>query len=228
MNSDLAKVLHPLCGKPLLSYSIKLARAVNSEKIVVVIGHQSDKIRGMFQDEDTVFVEQKEQLGTGHAVLQARDAFKDHTGTVLILCGDVPLLKPGTVLALRKRHQSEKAAVTVLTVVLDDPGTYGRVITDLNGQILRIVEAKDATNEEKKIHEINTGIYCVESPFLFKAVGVLQNKNAQGEFYLTDIIGIANRSGLIVQSCRAKDPSEVMGINTIEDLERANQISLGR
>lgn len=221
MKSDLAKVLHPLCGKPLLSYSIGQARQVHSDRTVIVIGHQADRIREIFRDEDIIFVEQKRQLGTGHAVLQTKGVFRDYQGTVLVLCGDVPLLKAGTIMAMWKRHMAGAAAVTVLTVVLDDPGGYGRVLTDSSGKVLRIVEEKDASDEERRINEINTGIYCFESTFLFENLDRIGNKNAQGEYYLTDMIEIARRKGLTAQNYRANDPTEVMGINSVADLERA-------
>ena len=221
MKSDLVKVLHLLNGKPLLSYSLEIARAVGAEKTVVIIGHQADLIREQFKQENVSFVEQVEQLGTGHAVLQAKGHFEGYRGTVLILCGDVPCLKVATVQRLIARHFEEGAAVTVMSIVLDDPGSYGRVVTAENGEVLKIVEARDASPDEKRIREINTGIYCADGRFLFEAVSGIRNDNAQGEYYLTDIIEIARGKGLPVRSFIARDAIEVMGINTPEDLERA-------
>jgi bifunctional N-acetylglucosamine-1-phosphate-uridyltransferase/glucosamine-1-phosphate-acetyltransferase GlmU-like protein len=168
-----------------------------------------------------IFVEQRALLGTGHAVLQTKEAFEDYTGTVVILCGDVPLIRPETVRALYDRHRSDDSVLTVLTTIPAEPDGYGRVIKVKDGQVLKIVEDKDATPDEKQIREINTGIYCVESPFLFAAVSILGNRNAQGEYYLTDIVEIANTKGLRVTSILADDPEEVMGINTCEELENA-------
>jgi bifunctional N-acetylglucosamine-1-phosphate-uridyltransferase/glucosamine-1-phosphate-acetyltransferase GlmU-like protein len=190
MKSGLAKVLHPLCGLPMLTYPVAAARAAGSEKIVVVIGHQAGQIREEFQDQGLIFAEQREQLGTGHAVLQAAEAFRDHDGTIVILCGDVPLIRP--------------------------------VKAD-GGRVVKIVEEKDAAPEEKKIREINTGIYCVESRFLFPAVAGIGNRNVQREYYLTDIVEIACNNGLRVSSSLAPDPVEVMGINTPEELGRAGR-----
>ena len=221
MKSDLAKVLHPLRGLPMLTYPVAVAREAGSEKIVVLIGHQAGQIREEFQDQGLIFVEQREQLGTGHAVLQAEEAFRDDDGTIVILCGDVPLIRPETVVTLYERHRSEGAAVTVLTTIPEDPAGYGRVVKRDDGCVLKIVEEKDATPEEKKIREINTGIYCVESRFLFPAVAGLGNRNAQREYYLTDIVEMACNSGLKASSSLAPDPVEVMGINTPEELERA-------
>jgi bifunctional UDP-N-acetylglucosamine pyrophosphorylase/glucosamine-1-phosphate N-acetyltransferase len=221
MGSDLAKVLHPVCGVPMLTHSVAAARAAGSQRIVVVIGHQAERVRELFQEEGVTFAEQKEQLGTGHAVLQAREAFAGYRGTVVILCGDVPLIRPETVRDLYEQHRAAGATVTVLTTVPAEPGAYGRVVKGADGGVLKIVEAKDATYEEEGIREINTGIYCVESPFLFEAVAGLGNRNAQGEYYLTDIVEIANQKGLFVRSSLAADPVEVMGINNPQELETA-------
>lgn len=222
MQSDLAKVLHPLRGVPILTYPIATARAAGAERIVVVIGHQAGLIRERFANQGLTFVEQREQLGTGHAVLQAAEAFRDHDGTIVILCGDVPLIRPETVRSLYERHREEGAAVTVLTTIPADPAGYGRVVKEEGGRVVRIVEEKDAGPEQKKIREINTGIYCVESRFLFTAVAGLGNRNAQGEYYLTDIVEIACDLGLRTCSSDAPDPVEVMGINTPEELEKAS------
>jgi UDP-N-acetylglucosamine diphosphorylase/glucosamine-1-phosphate N-acetyltransferase len=221
MQSDLAKVLHPVCGVPMLTHPVAAARSAGSGKIVVVIGHQAERIRDCFRQDDLVFVEQREQLGTGHAVLQAREVFQGYEGTIVILCGDVPLIRPETLRALCQCHRAEGAAVTVLTTIPAEPTGYGRVIKATGGGVLRIVEDKDATAEEKRTREINTGIYCVENPFLFEAVADLGNRNAQGEYYLTDIVEIANQKGLRVASSLADDPLEVMGINTPGELEMA-------
>jgi UDP-N-acetylglucosamine diphosphorylase/glucosamine-1-phosphate N-acetyltransferase len=223
MQSDLAKVLHPICGAPILTYPIATARAAGAEKIVVVIGHQAEQIRERFPDQGLIFVEQRAQLGTGHAVLQAAGSFRGHEGTIVILCGDVPLIRPETVRSLYEKHRAGGATVTVLTTVPANPTGYGRVVKKEDGRVAGIVEEKDATPEQKKIHEINTGIYCVESPFLFTAVAALGNRNAQGEYYLTDIVEIAFRQGLRTCAADAPDPVEVMGINTPEELETASR-----
>lgn len=222
MLSDEAKVLHRLCGEPLLAYPLKLAGAIRSDKIVVIVGHQAERVREAFPTPELIFVEQRPQLGTGHAVLQARNQFSDYTGMILILCGDVPCLKISTVQELIGHHCRQQAVVTVMTTMLDNPGSYGRVITGQNGEVLRIVEARDATAQEKKVREINTGIYCADSRFLFEAVAQIKNDNSQKEYYLTDIIEIACKKGCRVLSFVAADPFEVMGVNTREDLEKAH------
>lgn len=224
MESDLAKVLHPVCGKPMLHYSIKLARDIGSEKIVVVVGHQNERIKELFAKSDLTFVHQKEQLGTAHAVLQARENLRNFDGITVILCGDVPLLLPSTVEHLIERHRSHNAILTVLTALMDDPANYGRVVKERGDTVLKIVEAGDASEEEKEIKEINTGIYCVDSRFLFDAVNQIGNDNAQGEYYLTDIFEIARKQNRKTVSSVIDNPVEAMGINTLKDLERANEI----
>ncbi|MBN1472106.1 MAG: NTP transferase domain-containing protein, partial [Syntrophaceae bacterium] len=223
MKSDKAKVLHVLNGKPLLYYSIETAKAVGAEKIVAIIGHQAVIVRKAFAGSGCIFVEQKPQLGTGHAVLQAKDVLSNYDGLTVILCGDVPLLKPGTIKSLVDNHVAEKAVVSVLTTIPPPPHAYGRIVKDDKGNVLKIVEHKDASEEEKKIGEINTGIYCVDTKFLFEALGKVNNHNQQGEYYLTDIVEIAVREGQKVKSFIADDYVEVMGINTLEELARAEE-----
>lgn len=224
MKSPLAKVMHTVLGRPMLSYSIVCAQRAGSEKIVAVVGHQAEAVKDEMKNTGIEFADQTEQLGTGHAVLMARNHFQNYHGTILILCGDVPLLKLETIEALKAYHLSEGATVTVLTTILENPQGYGRIIKDADQNILSIVEEKDASPEEKKVKEINTGIYCVEADFLFDAVERIGNRNAQGEYYLTDIIGLAVEGQQKAKSHIAPDSNEVMGINTQEDLKRAEEI----
>ena len=226
MKSDLAKVMHVLNGKPLLYYSLAAAKEAGAEKIVVIIGHQADKIRDDFSNSGCIFVEQKPQLGTGHAVLQAKDILADYNGLTVILCGDVPLLKPATIKSLVDNHLAAKAVVSVLTTIPPPPHAYGRIVKDDKGNVLKIVEHKDATKDEKKIGEINTGIYCVDTKFLFYALGKITNDNQQHEYYLTDIVEIACLDGQKVKSFIVSDYIEVMGINTLEELSRAEKYLL--
>jgi UDP-N-acetylglucosamine diphosphorylase/glucosamine-1-phosphate N-acetyltransferase len=221
MKSDLAKVLHVLEGKPLLHYSLVAARKAEADKIVVIIGHQAQKVREEFADAGVVFVEQMPQIGTGHAVMQAKDLLAGYSGLTVILCGDVPLLKPETIKSLIEKHIAAKVKLTVLTTYPNNIKGYGRVVKDSAGNIRKIVEERDATEEEKKIGEINTGIYCADTTFLFAALEKIKNNNDQKEYYLTDIVEIAGHEGLNVQAHVAADYIEVMGINTIEQLEQA-------
>lgn len=224
MKSDLVKVLHPVAGRPMLDYVLNLAEHAGTSRITVVIGHQAELVEARYANRGLTFVYQREQLGTGHAVLQAAGAFEGYRGTILILCGDVPLLQAATVRGLMDHHRSSGAAVTVLTTLLDDPSGYGRVVKDDGGNVLGIVEHRDATEAQRGIREINTGIYCAENPFLFEAVSEIGNDNAQREYYFTDIFAIARRRGVRTASVVAPDPGEVMGINSPEDLARATEI----
>ncbi len=223
MKSDMAKVLHVLCGKPLLYYSLQAACDAGAQKKVVIVGHQADKVREAFPDPDLIFVDQMPQLGTGHAVMQAGPVLKDYQGLTVILCGDVPLLKPETIRSLIHQHLETGADVTVLTTEPPGPHAYGRIVKNERGDVLKIVEHKDATEAERKILEINTGIYCVNTPFLFAALAQVKNDNQQKEYYLTDIVEIARREGRKVHACLTVDYIEVMGINTLEELEKAGK-----
>ena len=162
MKSALAKVLHPVGGAPMLSHSIAAARAAGSQRIVVVIGHQGEQVRALYSADDLLFAEQREQLGTGHAVLQAREFFRDYEGAIVILCGDVPLILPETVRALYDHHRSQGATVTVLTTQPPDSTGYGRIVTADDGSILKIVEERDATVDEKSLRDQYGDLLCRE------------------------------------------------------------------
>jgi UDP-N-acetylglucosamine diphosphorylase/glucosamine-1-phosphate N-acetyltransferase len=226
MKSDMAKVLHVLNGKPMLYYPVAAAKEAGAEKIVAVIGHQADKVKELFSGSGCIFVEQNPQRGTGHAVLQAKNVLVDYNGLTVILCGDVPLLKAATIKSLIDNHVAANAVVSVLTTIPPPPHAYGRIVKDDKGNVLKIVEHKDATEDEKKIGEINTGIYCVDTKFLFSALEKITDNNQQREYYLTDIVEIAVREGRKVKSFIASDYVEVMGINTVEELARAEKYLL--
>jgi UDP-N-acetylglucosamine diphosphorylase/glucosamine-1-phosphate N-acetyltransferase len=223
MKSDLPKVLHEIKGKPLLGYVLDTAKAAGAEKVVVIVGHQAQRVRERFADCGCVFVKQEPQLGTGHAVLQAKKELNDYNGLTVILCGDVPLLKPETVKGLIKEHVKIDACLTVLTTMVPDAHGYGRIVKDKKGDIEKIVEQLDATEDEKKISEINTGIYCVNTPFLLSALEKIKNNNNKQEYYLTDIVEIARRELCKAHACLTEDCVEVMGINTPDELIRAGK-----
>lgn len=231
MKSDLAKVLHRLDGRPLINHVCRTAAALAPRDVYVVIGHQGDDVRAAVLSEagesKTHFVWQREQLGTGHAVDMAREPLAGADSTLLVLSGDVPMIRAETLAALVQQHQSHRgrgAACTILTVKLDDPTGYGRVIRDDAGMFDRIVEQKDATEEERRIREINSGIYCFDTRKLFDALARVGNHNAQGEYYLTDVPALLRQSGEDVSLHRHGDPFEIEGINNRVQLAETERI----
>ncbi|QSV46939.1 bifunctional UDP-N-acetylglucosamine diphosphorylase/glucosamine-1-phosphate N-acetyltransferase GlmU [Geobacter benzoatilyticus] len=214
MKSDLVKVMHPLAGAPMVAWPVEAARQAGTSRMVLVVGHQADAIRNHFEGaEGMAFALQEEQLGTGHAVASAAAALEGFEGRVLILCGDVPLIRPETLRGMIDAQRSTGAALTVLTTRLANPFGYGRIIRGFDGRVIRIVEEKDATPEERGRTEVNAGIYCADAGFLFDAVKRIDNNNAQGEYYLTDIINMANERGLRCTAHPVADQLEVMGVN---------------
>ena len=214
MKSELVKVMHLLEGKPMISYPVAVARALGAERIALVVGHQADKVRDWCAGDDHIsIVLQEEQLGTGHAVASAAGFLEGCAGDVLILCGDVPLITGETLRSLIAVHAEHGGTVTILTARVPDPFGYGRVIKDATGRVLRIVEQKDASAAELEVNEINSGIYCVNAAFLRDAITKIGNDNAQKEYYLTDIIGLATGQGHACYTATVALPSEVMGVN---------------
>ncbi|MCG8470353.1 MAG: NTP transferase domain-containing protein [Desulfobacterales bacterium] len=229
MKSEKAKVLHEVEGRTLVDYVMESSESIASDDIVVVVGHQAEAVMASVQGHRrALFALQKEQLGTGHAVMSARSLIGEETSQVVILCGDVPLIKPETLKALVATHEASLAAVTVLAVTLDDPTGYGRMVVGDKGELLRIVEEKDADVSEKAIQQINSGIYCVDTEFLFSALDRVKSDNAQGEYYLTDIVEIAVSDGAGAGVLSGGIPEEVTGVNTVNDLERVRQMVQGQ
>jgi bifunctional UDP-N-acetylglucosamine pyrophosphorylase/glucosamine-1-phosphate N-acetyltransferase len=225
MKSDLVKVLHPLLGVPMLSYPVELSlNGIKAEKTILVVGHQADKIKEKFENPQIHFVLQKEQLGTGHAVLQALPFLQSFNGTALILCGDVPLVKMETLRSFIDTFWRNESKLSVLTAVLENPSGYGRIIRGPTGWLERIVEEKDSSEEEKLIREINTGIFSIKAPFLIDGLKEIGQENAQGEYYLTDLVEIGRKRGVRCSAHMVADPTEVMGINTRADLAVANEV----
>jgi bifunctional UDP-N-acetylglucosamine pyrophosphorylase/glucosamine-1-phosphate N-acetyltransferase len=224
MKSSLVKVLHPIAGQPMIKYSLEVVKKIKPEKTIIVIGYQADKVRSALGDDPSlVFVDQPDQLGTGHAVICTRPALADFHDTVLIICGDVPLLRRETLQSLLSYHEDKGSHLTVLTTRVPEPTGYGRVCKDTLGGIVRIVEEKDATLTEKLIREVNTGIFCVDADFLFSALEKIGNANAQGEYYLTSIVDVAAQSGVHAYYHIAPDCNEVMGINNRLEMSRASE-----
>jgi len=225
MKSDLVKVLHPLLGIPMLSYPIDLClNGINSRKTIVVVGYQGEKIRASFPDNRLTFVDQGDPLGTGHAVLCTENHLKGFKGLILVLYGDVPLLKADTLRKCIDTHKRNAGAITVMTAVLENPAGYGRIVRKNGEWVQRIIEERDASPQEMSIKEVNTGIYCVDFPFLFEALKQVRTDNTQGEYYLTDIVAIANQRKQKVYAFLVEDSTEVMGINTRVDLAKADEI----
>lgn len=224
MHSDLPKVLHPLGGRPLLLHVLDGLCPLAPERIAVVVGYQSDRVRQAVPDGSVEFVEQTEQLGTGHAVQQAEAALSGFDGDVLILCGDMPLIRPETLQNLIARHRESAAACTLLSLKSKEKKDFGRVIRTPEGRVDRIVENKDASPREKTVDEYNSGVYCFQKSILFKALKGVDNRNAQQEYYLTDTIARINQEGLAVEAIQTSDASELIGINSLEDLVAAERL----
>ncbi len=228
MKSDLPKVFHEILGEPMLTYVLETVMKLEPQETYLVVGHKRDLIMDYYKGWKLKFVTQDEQLGTGHAVMQAKPYLEDFSGTILVLNGDVPLISEKTLRKLIDFHTKNKAAATDLTAVLPDAGNYGRVIRKESGEILKIVEKKDASPEELKIREINTGTFCFDKEALFLALAEVGAENVQKEYYLTDTIEILRKKGFPVFANRAQDPSETLGVNTREELISIEKILLSR
>ena len=223
MKSNLTKALHPLAGMPLIKHVLNAASGVVPEKIILVLGHQADQVKNALGDSRVTIVLQPEQLGTGHAVQQAAEAIAASAGPVVILCADTPLLTSETLKIVITLHAKSGAAVTLLTFQTGNPFGYGRVVRGKNG-VMRVVEEKDATAAQKKIEEVNAGIYCFNPAFLLSSLALLGKNNAQGEYYLTDTIDLARKKKRTVAALLCSDPDEVMGVNSRYDLSRAEAV----
>lgn len=223
MKSKLPKVLHKVGGHPMLEHVMDAAEAAGCRDNVVVIGHGAELVRELVGDRARIAL-QAEQLGTGHAVLQAADTLKDFTGTVMILCGDTPLLEAEELEKFYAEHVKSGAAATVMSALMDDPFGYGRILRDANGDVAGIVEQKDASEEQKQIKEINTGNYCVEAPLLFEVLRTLGNDNAQGEYYLTDVLAKLRAMGKKVGGVITVDSEMIMGVNSRRQLAEAESV----
>ncbi len=225
MKSEMTKVLHPLLGLPMLSYTLGLSyNHIKAEKTIVVIGHQAEEVEKRFQDFPVEFVHQGEPLGTGHAVLQTLPRLQEFDGTVLILSADVPLVKGETLRSFLETFFKNDSTVAVLSAVVKDPTGYGRILRNEEGWLEKIVEEKDATDEERSIREINGGIYCVKASFLKEGLKEIGRDNAQGEYYLPDLVQVARRRSLRCSAHMVADPVEIMGINTRMDLAAATEV----
>ncbi len=228
MRSSLPKVLHTLVDKPLIYYPLRLLRGLSCQRIVVVVGHGSEAVEAYLSAFGVSSVRQEEQLGTGHAVSCALSLLDQNVGHSLIMCGDMPLFRRDTISAFYKSHRDNRNHLTILSTSLDEPTGYGRIVRSTDGTVLRIVEEKDATPEERQIKEVNTGTYLVENRLLFDFLDKIDNKNRQGEYYLTDLVGILKDAGLRVGAYEVEDSTEALGVNSRLDLSKAEAVLLER
>lgn len=223
MRSKLPKVLHKVGGKPMLQHVLDAADAAGATEKIVIVGHEAELVEAMVGEQGKIVL-QAEQLGTGHAVMQTQDALADFKGTVMILCGDTPLLDGAELKKFYEAHVQSGAAATVLTAHMDNPFGYGRIVRDAEGNVQGIVEEKDADAQQKLIKEVNTGIYCLECPLMFEVLSTLTCDNAQGEYYLTDVLTKLNAAGRKVGGVVTEDSDMVMGINSRRQLAEAESV----
>ena len=223
MKSDLPKVVHTIEGKCLVDYAIEAAIGAGAEDICLVVGYKYEVVRETILHQEVNFVLQEEQLGTGHAVRCAKDFLGDE-GQTMILFGDTPLITAETLKRLREYHTENKNTVTVLSAMVEDPTGYGRIIRDADGNFVKSVEHKDASEEERASHEINSGMYIFDTRELKEALEKIQPNNAQGEYYLPDTLTIIKDKGLKVDAFALSDPEDIMGVNDQEQLKSAAEI----
>lgn len=225
MGSDLPKVLHEVAGIPMIRWVVRACRQAGVRRCIVVVGYRGDLVRQALADErDIKFVEQHEQLGTGHAAMMAGPKFLDQDLDVFVLCGDGPLIRPATLTTVLDTHRATGAAATLATATLENPDGYGRVLRDSAGGFDRIVEQKDATPEQLAVCEVNPSYYCFRSGDLFTQLANLRNDNAQGEFYLTDVPAMLKSAGQTVTVVDAVPAGDVLSINTPEQLAEVDVV----
>jgi bifunctional UDP-N-acetylglucosamine pyrophosphorylase/glucosamine-1-phosphate N-acetyltransferase len=224
MKSEVPKVLHAAGGRSLIEHTLRAADSLDPASIIVIVGHQADLLKqGLRERQGLRFAVQEPQLGTGHALLQAEPMLRGATGTLLLLSGDVPLLRPSTLVSLVDTHRRHSAAATILTAVAADPAGYGRIVRQ-NGRIASIVEHKDASAAQREIREINSGVYAFDLAPLFGALREIGSSNAQGEYYLPDLVTIYRRRGLAVESVTLENPHEIFGVNDRKELAQVAAI----
>ncbi|ODT98933.1 MAG: UDP-N-acetylglucosamine pyrophosphorylase [Planctomycetes bacterium SCN 63-9] len=229
MKSDKAKVLHEVCGRPMIRYVVDAARGAGARSIIVVVGYAADQVLDALRGEpDVHFATQTEQLGTGHAVKVCHPLLADYTGPVLILVGDEPLLRPEPLADLLKRQKTDQAACLLGTAVVDDPAGFGRILRDSAGRFLRIVEERDCTPEERAIREVNPSCYVFELPTLWEALDKVGTGNAQGEYYLTDAPALLHEMGRKVVALDVLAADDILGVNTRQHLAQAGAIMQAR
>lgn len=225
MHSARPKALHELCGRPILEYILEATAPLKAAQTVVVIGHQGERVRERFAERGLIFVEQREQLGTGHAALQARPALEGRVGEILILPGDLPLLQAELLEEFLAFHRAHGGRLSLLTMELADPRGYGRVVRGRDGAVLKVVEDRDASEEERPIREVNSGVYLIRNEGLFwEALAELDAINAQGEYYLPDIVRLYRQRGEPVRALLARESEPLLGINSKAELAQAEAV----
>ncbi|WP_090826653.1 bifunctional UDP-N-acetylglucosamine diphosphorylase/glucosamine-1-phosphate N-acetyltransferase GlmU [Paenibacillus sp. yr247] len=230
MKSKLYKVLHPVVGKPMVGHVVDTLEHIEVTKTLVIVGFGAEAVKGYLGDR-VEYALQEQQLGTGHAVLQAKDALGDVEGMTVVICGDTPLISEATLKSTIELHQQSGASATILTAKLDEPQGYGRIIRGEDGRVTRIVEQKDCSSEEAAVQEINTGTYIFDNQKLFKALTSVTNNNVQNEYYLTDVIGILTSGGEVVQGYCMEDAAESIGVNdrvALAEAERLFKVRINR
>ncbi len=223
MVSNMSKLVHDVCGQPLVKYVREAVEKAGIEKIIVVVGSGASEVKKVLGS-SVKYVLQKKQAGTGHALMQAVPLLKDLKGEVIVIPGDAPFMTSEVLKRLISRHRKTMADVTVLTAVLPDPGSYGRIVRGPDGSVVKIVERKDAGLKEIEIREVNSGVYCFNSEHLLEILPELDNHNAQGEYYLTDVIGVMFGKNLKVETVLAEDPTVMLGVNNRLELAKVLDI----
>ena len=227
MQSKLYKVLHKVCDRTMVELVLDSLNNLEMQEVITVVGHGAERVKEVLGDR-TKFVLQAEQLGTAHAVKVAKDELKDKEGTTIVMYGDTPLIRPETINSMLDHHENTNAKATVLTAIADDPFAYGRIIRDVNGKLVKIVEEKDATEQEKKIKEINSGIYCFDNKLLFEMLEKVKNDNKQGEYYLPDVLGLIHEQKEIIETYLCEDFDETFGVNDRVALAYAESVMRNR
>ncbi len=229
-DSSKAKVMYEVLGKPMVHYVVDLAKMLKASHVIVIVGYQRDTVIQYLQNShpNVEIAVQAEQLGTGHAVMQTEAVLKDFTGDVVVLSGDVPLLTADSMQELIDHHHQTAASATILTADFADPTGYGRIIRNNDGSVKRIVEHKDATEEERQVKEINSGIYVFNGQKLFNGLKHITPQNIQNEYYLTDVFEHFWRRRWKVSALKTMQGEEIMGVNTVDQLEEVKQVLLAR
>jgi UDP-N-acetylglucosamine diphosphorylase/glucosamine-1-phosphate N-acetyltransferase len=230
MNSDLPKVAHSVAGRAIVGWVVDACRRAGSEKIILVVGHRADDVRDLFagDDEDIQYVEQREQLGTGHATRCAEPALAGFGGDVLVLAGDGPLIRPSTIEAMLRKHRATRAAATLATSIIDDPTGYGRIVRDASNRFAAIVEHKNASPSQRSIREVYPSYACFRATRLFDMLRELKPDALSREYYLTEVFAMLTARGEVVEIVDAVPPDDVLSINTPEELARVDAILRSR